>query len=135
MNRTFIGHPRRLGRRPRRPWLLACAVATALLVAPASANAWSNTYCGVLLNSGTWCGDGSNHTYDSNEASYTGTGNVWVCERLLYADSSSVRGTPYCAYNYAPHNYGSTTATLFEAEVRHVTDSGARHTVWGYATA
>lgn len=116
--------------------MAACAFLLAAAVAPATSHAFTNSYCGALINEGTWCGDGSDHTYDYNRASYTGGGSVWVCERLLYANTSSVRsGGPSCAYNYAARNYGSTVSTLFEAEVTHLYSGGARHTIYGYATA
>ena len=95
--------------------------------------AWDNYYCGVLLNSGSWCGDGSNHTYDWNRADYFGTGSTMVCARLLYADSSSVRGAQ-CGTNYSIYNLGTNTTTLYEAEVKHE-DGTARHTINGHAFA
>lgn len=105
-----------------------------MVVPASSAWGWANEYCGILLNSGTWCGDGTNHTYDFNSAEYRGSGDVWVCERLLYADTTKQRTPPSCSYNYIVHNYGLTQHTLFEAEVKH--ESGSkRHTVWGYAIA
>ena len=95
------------------------------------AHAWENWYCGVLLNSGSWCGDGSNHSYDFNRGDYYGSGSTWVCARFLYADTSTVRGTPGCNTNYGIINIGANT-TLLEAEVKHQ-DGTARHTIHGYA--
>ncbi len=97
------------------------------------AHAWENWYCGVLLNSGSWCGDGSNHTYDYNRGNYNGSGSTWVCARLLYADSSSVRANN-CYWNQGVNNIGTNTGTLLEAEVKHE-DGAARHTIYGYAVA
>lgn len=116
----------------------AVAVALALLGVLAygaiDAGAFTNSYCGVLINEFTWCGDGSNHSYNYNEASYTGTGNVWVCERLLYADTTTQVESPRCAYNVSGRSF-TPGAFLTEAEVDHETGTGARHTIYGYATA
>lgn len=97
------------------------------------AHAWENYYCGVLLYSGSWCGDGSNHTYDYNRGNYTGAGSTTVCARLLYADTSSARITG-CGLNQAIVNIGANTTSLLEAEVKHE-DGAARHTIYGYAVA
>lgn len=112
---------------------LAGSLAALALSSP-SAFAWSNSYCGVLINQGTWCGDGSDHSYDYNRASYGGNGTVYVCERLLWANSTRERLTPSCSYNYNARNYGA-TSSLFEAEVTHIYSGGARHTIYGYAVA
>ena len=106
----------------------------ALAGTSASAMAFSNGYCGVLINEGTWCGDGSDHSYDYNRASYGGGGNVYVCERLLWANTRTQRQAPSCSYNYNARNYGP-TSSLFEAEVTHIYSGGARHTIFGYAVA
>ena len=108
------------------------AVATfGLLVAlPGSASATTNNYCGVLISYGTWCGDGSDHNYVSNAASYPGAGSVWVCERLLIANTSTEREGPGCAYNYVSQSFG-TYLWYTEAEVAHFT--GSNHTVNGSA--
>jgi hypothetical protein len=97
------------------------------------AHAFDNYYCGVLLNSGSWCGDGSNHTYDSTRGDYPGAGSTWVCARLLYADTASERGR-HCNTNYGFYNLGTNTTTLYEAEVNH-TDGAARHTIYGHGIA
>lgn len=112
------------------------ALAAALVATAANAgdaHAWENWYCGVLLYSGSWCSDNSNHTYDYNRATYDGSGSVWVCARLRYADSSSVR-TKSCANNLAANSIGSNGGTLLEADVKHESGS-ARHTIHGYAIA
>ena len=112
---------------------LACALA-GLAVAAGDAHAWETWYCGALLNSGSWCGNGSNHTYDYNKASYTGSGSVWVCARLLYADTTAQRESD-CGWNVAENTEQSANGSyLYEAEVKH--ESGAaRHTIYGYAWA
>jgi hypothetical protein len=111
--------------------ICACA---ALGYFAATAFAFTNDYCGVLISQNTWCGDGSNHTYHYNQAQYTGGGNVTVCERMLYADTSTQRTAPQCATNFIGHEYGA-TSTLFEAEVRHINSGGASHTIYGRAIA
>jgi hypothetical protein len=98
------------------------------------ASAFSNTYCGVLINEGTWCGDGSNHSYTFNSATYSGGGSVFVCERLLIADTSTQRRGPSCGYTYVASTYGP-YGWLTEAEVTHLYSGGARHTITGYAVA
>ena len=119
----------------RRVGRIGAAIAAFLAVLPAaSAAGFSNSYCGVLLNQGSWCGDGSNHSYNFNQAEYRGSGSVWVCERLLIADTSTQRSAPTCAYNYAARSY-SAYAWLTEAEATHLNSTGARHTIYGYATA
>jgi hypothetical protein len=120
----------------RRSRRLAAAVAVTTLTTLAfagSAHAFANSYCGALIYPGTWCGDGSNHTYDYNRAQYTGDGSVYVCERLLIADTASERTPPSCGYNYVARLYGP-YPWLTEAEVTHLF-SGGRHTIYGYATA
>ena len=116
----------------------AIAAASAVLgicaLGATSASAFTNPYCGVLIAENTWCGDGSNHSYNYNRASYTGAGNVWVCERLLIADTTTERETPFCAYNYIEKTFG-TFGFLTEAEVQHNTGTSANHTIYGYATA
>jgi hypothetical protein len=106
----------------------ACALLGLLGLLPTTASATNISYCGALISAGSWCGDGSNRFYTYNSASYTGGGSVWVCERLLIADSSTQRANPVCAYNFAASSfapYGSAT----EAEVTHYT--GANHTIYG----
>ena len=115
----------------------AAVVVGALLclgVAAASANGFSNYYCGALINQGSWCGDGSNHSYDFNRATYNGGGAVFVCERLLIADTSTQRKGPGCAYNYV-EEYFSPYPYLTEAEVAHFQSGGARHTIYGLGIA
>lgn len=115
-------------------WMTAALAAAVISMgAPAVSHAWSNTYCGVLINSGSWCGDGSDHTYDYNSASYGGSGSVWVCERLLNSSTRAVRSGSSCAYNFTQRSYNA-TSTLWEAEVTHWSGS-SRHTITGYAIA
>ncbi len=108
---------------------LVCAL-IGVAAGAGEAHAWENWYCGVLLNSNSWCGDGSNHSYDYNRGSYNGSGSTYVCARFLYADSFSERargcGTNV-GYVYLPGN-----TNLLEAEVKH-DDGPARHTIHGYA--
>jgi hypothetical protein len=108
-------------------WLVVAA-----MNARSAAASFTNTYCGVLIDEFTWCGDGSNHTYIYNSATYSGGGSVWVCERMLYADTPTPRNGNSCGYNFVERSYGSTTS-LWEAEVEHSTGTGARHTITGYA--
>lgn len=110
----------------------ACACLGLVALGASSASAFTNSYCGVLISASTWCGDGSNHSYNFNSATYNGAGNVWVCERLLIADSSQPRLPPSCGYNQIEETFG-TYPLLTEAEVQHQT--GANHTIYGYATA
>lgn len=121
-------------RRGRRLVLAAAVLTLTSFAFAGSAHAFANSYCGVLIYEGTWCGDGSNHSYNFNRAQYTGGGSVWVCERLLIADTSSEVAGPSCAYNYAARSYGA-YPWLTEAEVTHYYSGGARHTIYGYATA
>jgi hypothetical protein len=106
----------------------ACALTGVLGAFPGTAAATDNNYCGVLINNGTWCGDGSDHAYVTNTAAYPGVGNVYVCERLLIANTSTQREAPVCAYNYVSQSFGS-YLWLTEAEVAHFT--GSQHTVNG----
>jgi hypothetical protein len=112
----------------------ACAILAILALGATNASAFTNSYCGLLIAEGAWCGDASNHSYTYNRASYSGVGNVWVCERLLIADTSTQREAPLCAYNYVDQAFGA-YGFLTEAEVRHNTGTGASHTIYGYATA
>lgn len=109
----------------------ACALLGLLGLLPATASATNNSYCGVLIAAGSWCGDGSNHSYVFNSASYTGGGSVWVCERLLIADTTTQRENPVCSYSYASASFGA-FIYLTEAEVTHGT--GASHTIYGLAS-
>lgn len=113
---------------------VACALLGVLALGATGASAFTNSYCGVLIAENSWCGDGSNHSYNYNRASYTGAGNVWVCEHLLIADTSTERQSPLCAYNYIDQSFGS-YPWLTEAEVVHATGTGANHTIYGYGTA
>jgi len=106
----------------------ACALLGVLGVFPGAAAATNNSYCGVLISNGTWCGDGTDHFYTSNSATYPGTGDVWVCERLLIANTSTQRESPVCAYNYVSQTF-SPYVWQTEAEVTHYT--GVNHTVNG----
>jgi hypothetical protein len=98
-----------------------------------SASAFTNSYCGVLISSGTWCGDGTHHSYNYNSASYTGAGSVWVCERLLIQGTTTERESPQCAYKFVDRTFASGYPYLTDAEVDH--NTGANHTIYGYATA
>jgi hypothetical protein len=113
---------------------MALAVACAFLglfgLLPAAASATTNNYCGVLIANGTPCGDFTNHFYTFNSASYTGAGSVWVCERLLVADTTTLRASPVCSYTYASATF-PVYATASEAEVAHYT--GTNHTIYGSA--
>lgn len=106
----------------------ACALLGLLGLLPATASATNNAYCGVLISAGTWCGDGSNHFYVFNSAGYSGGGSVWVCERLLIADSTIQRENPACSYTYTAASFGP-YGFATEAEVSHWT--GANHTIYG----
>jgi hypothetical protein len=108
----------------------ACALLGLLGLLSTTASAATNNYCGVLIGAGSWCGDGSDHFYVFNSASYTGGGSVWVCERLLVYNSSTQRDNPVCSYNYASASWGG-FSTPSEAEVTHST--GANHTIYGSA--
>jgi hypothetical protein len=112
-----------------------CALLGVLTLGTSGAQAFTNNYCGALIAEGTWCGDGSNHSYNYNQATYTGAGNVWVCERLLIADTTTQREAPQCGFNYIDRTFSSGYPYLTEAEVTHNTGTGANHTIYGYATA
>ena len=112
---------------------MAAASAVALTGASDARAAFYNDYCGVLIWSGSWCGDGSDHTYDTNRGWYSGSGSVQVCERLLYSSTHAVRWSPACGNNYVFRDYGAQSSTNFEAEVQHL--DGNRHTIYGRAVA
>lgn len=116
----------------------ALVVTTALLATmafvagTALATTFDNTYCGASMSVGSWCGDGSDHSYNFNRATYTADStNVWVCQRLLYSDTHSQVSTPTCNYNLISQTYS--TLLLTEAEVSHQTSPS--RVIWGYATA
>ena len=108
----------------------ACAFLGLLALLPGSATAATTNYCGVLIANGSWCGDPTDRFYTFNSASYTGAGSVWVCERVVFANTSTVRDTPLCAYTYASASFSYATAS--EVEVAHFT--GSNHTIYGQAT-
>jgi hypothetical protein len=110
----------------------ACACLGLFAWGATSASAFTNSYCGVLVSAFTWCGDGSNHSYNFNSATYTGGGDVYLCERLLIADSKEPREGAVCGYNSVSQTFGA-YPYLTEAEIQHQT--GANHTIYGYATA
>lgn len=105
-----------------------------LMVGASAATALTNGYCGVLIRPGSWCGDGSNHSYYYNRAEYRGSGSVTVCQRMLIADTSYQRAAPSCGINYHGMNYG-VSGCCYEAEVTHSNTNGARHTIHGLAQA
>jgi hypothetical protein len=110
--------------------VVACASLGLLALGFGSASAYS--YCGSLIANGVWCGDPTNRAYNYNSASYTGAGSVWVCERLVIADTTTQRESPFCGYNFVERSFGP-YAYLTEPQVQHQT--GANHTIYGYATA
>jgi hypothetical protein len=130
---------RRHNRRGRRPCidvrplrLLAPALVVAFLALGELAYAFSDHYCGVVISSGSWCGRNDlDYPYTWNRASYPGSGSVTVCQRLLYANTRTVRPGSTCATNYSGTSYSS-GAGKFEAEVTHFSGS-TNHTVNGYA--
>jgi hypothetical protein len=94
---------------------------------PAAAGTY--LYCGVVINSGTWCGN-SQAFFGYNEAHYPGAGSVSVCQHLVNLSNGSIRAGSSCATNTASANYS--TSVFSEAEVTHF--SGATsHTVDGTA--
>ncbi len=93
---------------------------------------WENTYCGFSIPQYSWCTDGSGHTYDSNEAWYSGTVSLQVCERLLYY-SSRVEYERECASMSVYEYYWANGGTLFEAQVRH--NNSLSRTIWGRGAA
>lgn len=112
----------------------AAAVAVIALMATmavAAAPAWSfPTYCDVAINS-SWCGNGENHAFVSNQASYTtDSTNVWVCQRLLYADTQTVVPTATCNYNLTSQTYSG----FFQSEAEVSQTSGVSRVIRGYAT-
>ena len=113
---------------------LAAACAASFATAATVAEAFTNGYCGVLINQGSWCGDGSDHSYYYNRAAYNGGGSVTVCERMLIANTSTQRLSPGCGVNYYARDYGP-SGCCYEAEVTHINSGGARHTISGLAQA
>jgi hypothetical protein len=107
---------------------VVCAFLGLVGLLPATASATNNSYCGVLVSAGSWCGDGSDRYYVFNSVSYTGGGSVWVCERLLVYNSATQRDNPVCSYTYASASWPG-FPTPSEAEVSHWT--GANHTIYG----
>ncbi len=120
-----------LARRIRRASAGLAVGLVAVALSPPAAHAYDNYYCGVLINSGSWCGDGSNHSYDSNRAYYTGSGSVYVCERLVWPETTTARLSPKCAYNDVIRYYSTSSTSYWEAEVTHYSGN-ARHTTYGH---
>ena len=110
----------------------ACACLGLFAYGASNASAFTNPYCGSLITAFSWCGDRSNHSYNYNSASYTGSGDVWVCQRLLNADTTEQREAPTCGFNFIDETF-SAYPLLTEAEVQHQT--GVNHTIYGFATA
>lgn len=123
--------------RKTRPWrrnvALVVAAAAINAVGAGDAHAWTNYYCNTGVYGGSWCGDGSNHTYDNNK-SVVGNGGVLVCERMLWADSTYLVAQPFCHLGQAFKSYGANSSYLYEAEAQH-TWTGVRMTVYGTAMA
>jgi hypothetical protein len=113
----------------------ACAILGSLVFGATASQAFTNPYCGVLIAEGTWCDDGSSHSYYYNQASYNGAGNVWVCERLLVTSTGNQRDIPGCGYNYYDQTFSAGYPFLTIAQVMHNTGTGANHTINGYAVA
>lgn len=107
---------------------VACAFLGIAALVPATASATDVGYCGVLIANGSWCGDGANRNYVFNSAGYSGGGAVWVCERLMIADTSTQRDNPACSYTYASASFAPFLYQT-EAYVSHWT--GANHTIYG----
>jgi hypothetical protein len=110
----------------------ACACLGLCALGASSASAFTNSYCGSLIAAFSWCGDGTNHSYNFNSATYTGGGDVWVCERLMIANSTDEREGPICGYDAVDQTFGAYPFLTY-AQVQHQT--GANHTIYGYATA
>jgi hypothetical protein len=110
----------------------ACACLGLFAWGATSASAFTNSYCGVLMSAFTWCGDGTGHSYNFNSATYTGAGAVYLCERLVIVNSETPRQDPFCGYTNVAENY-TAYPFLTAAEIQHQT--GANHTIYGYATA
>lgn len=88
------------------------------------------TYCDVNINT-SWCGNGENHAFVSNQASYTtDSTNVWVCQRLLYADTQTVVPNSNCNYNLTSQTYSG----FFQSEAEVAQTSGVSRVIRGYAT-
>ena len=121
--------------RLRRGSVAVVAAATAMAIAgTGEAHAWTNYYCGVGIIGHSWCGDGTNHTYDSNRA--YGSSSVYFCERLVWADTGGWETSAgySCGWGSIYRYYGSNPQWLYEAEATH-TFNGQRHTVNGTAVA
>jgi hypothetical protein len=115
-----------------RSMLLAALIAAACIAysaqtGAAPAHATTFNYCGVLLNSGTWCGNTLAY-FTYNSASYNGGGSVIVCQHVVAFSTGVVRYPPTCGYNDTASAY--TSNVLSEAEVTHSSGS-ARHTIYG----
>lgn len=104
--------------------LLALFVSLPLALALARQGALGQvfSYCGVNVNSGTWCGNNSvRHKYDGQQ-NFVNAAPGGVCERMLNDNTGQVRYPgPTCgAYNSTGHTYCYTgsggTDFLYQAE-------------------
>ena len=110
--------------------IVAAATAATAATGTGEAHAWTNYYCGASIYGYSWCGDGSDHTYDSNQATGSGT----VCERMLWANQPWVVNGVFCGPGTAGRYYGPNSASLYEAEVTH-SNGAVRYIVNGMAVA
>jgi hypothetical protein len=125
------------------------ALAAMLLGATASgASAGeSRTYCGKLIQHGSYCQEGAsdNHSWNYNAAYYLGGGYQYICQRAINADQNPYTYGPSASYRCAYLNgsgqfgvdsgrdlaYNCTPQALLDVFVRNL--SGNQHTVWGGA--
>jgi hypothetical protein len=137
-----------LGARLRR--FAAGAVLSVLLLgvgASVAAAGESRTYCGKLIQHGSYCQEGAsdNHSWNYNAAYYYGGGNQYMCERAIDADRNPYTYGPSATYRCAYLNgsgqfgvdsgrdiaYNCSPQALLDVFVRNL--SGNQHTVWGGA--
>jgi len=119
--------------------VLALGMISAL--APGEAYALiSNEYYCPNKASHQWCdGRASNtyggiHSWDWNEVEYTGSGSVYVCERIWRPSTGQVLGgVPGCGWNWTGKYYGVVTCVCYEAEGMQT--SGVPRTFTGFSIA
>ena len=125
----------------RRLSLLAAAIAAlAFVVAPGTANAYFQNYCGIVLNPGgplaNPCYSSGLHSWDRNEARYPGTpqNGAIVCEYQWNNRTSQIRGgVTHCDYGVVWFDWGVTTQADYNARVYLSPGNCCRHTVNGHA--
>ena len=113
---------------------LALALLVALgvgLAASSSASALTQiNYCGILVNPNSACPLYLTGSFTTNTASYTGSGNVGVCERV---DSPPVNLSRRCDNRIVGSSTDLNGWYGYFMEARVGNDSNYRHTIHGQA--